>query len=142
MIHIRDRRLLPLIVDGAKTQHQFPASYRSDGSITHPKMTSGQIHKIYIKAPFGSGGDPSAKPLAEVQVVELVPSVLGDMTNDDARSEGFASLEGYIKWFDRIYYKKAIRFGKDLMRPVWIVYFEFVRLLPAGQKVVAELSKK
>jgi hypothetical protein len=141
VIHIRDRRLLPLIVSGAKKQHQFPASYRHDGSISHPKMTPGQIHKIYIKAPFGSGGDPSAKPLAEVEIVDLVASVLGDMTEEDANFEGFRTLTAYVRWFDRIYYKKGIRFGKDLLHPVWIVYFDFVRLLPAGEALLATMQK-
>jgi hypothetical protein len=142
VIHIHDKRLVPLLAKGLKTTHRFPASYRMDRTIAHPKITPGTVHKVYVHAPFGSGGKQDAQPMAEVYIKDVRAGALGDTNDEDVRTDGFASLEAFVRWWDRIFYKKALRFDAHLHHPIWIVTFELKRMLPAGEQLVRKLEKK
>jgi hypothetical protein len=142
VIHIHDKRLVPLIARGTKTTHRFPASYRMNGEIAHPKITAGTVHKVYVHAPFGSGRKSDAKPLAEVLVTNIQAGALGDTNDEDVRTDGFASLEAFVLWWNRVFYKKALRFDSHIHHPIWIVTFELQQMLPAGEKLVQALERK
>ncbi|MHC4298880.1 MAG: ASCH domain-containing protein [Planctomycetota bacterium] len=93
-----------------------------------------------MKSPYP--GNPNAKPLLEVVVTDLEPGILNEMTDEDARREGFASLDAYKIYWDRIYYHKAIYFEKNRFRPIWITTFKFKSLFPSGQQMMERLEKE
>jgi hypothetical protein len=143
VIHVADERLVRLIALGKKTTHRFPANYKARTlEVTHPKISEGNIHKVYTRAPFGKDGDPDAEPLLEVMVdsVELEP--LGDMTNEDARNEGFASLETFITYWNKVWFNKALKYQNNMYHPVWIIAFEHRKTLPAGDRLIKRIESK
>jgi hypothetical protein len=141
VLHVADERLVRLIAIGKKRRHTFPASYRVDTrEVTHPKITEGKVHKVYTRAPFGSRGDPDAQPLLEVMVTEVRLDVLADLTDEDARGEGFASLDAFAVWWNRVYYNKSKTFRSDPHCPVWVIEFDLQSVLPAGQQVIDRLE--
>jgi hypothetical protein len=141
VIHVPDERLVRLIAIGKKTAHRFPAQRKAvTGEVTHPKIVAGKVHKVYTEAPFGRDGNPDAQPLLEVMINEVELDVLGDMTEEDARREGFSSVAAFKVFWDRIWYHKALRFDTHLYHPVWIVSFHLEEVLPAGKKVIRRVE--
>lgn len=143
MIHVADERLVRLIAIGKKTTHRFPANRKIEtGKLTWPKMAVGKTHKVYTQAPFGNGGNPNAKPLLEVIIEDFQPDVLGAITDEEARREGFASVDAYATYWDRIYCHKPLYFEKNRFHPVWVVTFKFKKTLPAGKKMIKKLEQQ
>lgn len=143
MIHVSDERLVRLIAIGKKTTHRFPANRKvNTGQITHPKISAGKVHKVYTQAPFGDGGNPDASPLLEVMIDSVDPEVLGSLTLEDARSDGYASIEAFVAAWDNTYRHKPIYFHLNQFRPIWIVSFTFRNLLPAGEKLIKKLERQ
>ena len=143
MIHVADERLVRLIVIGKKTVHRFPANRKiATGKVTHPKIVAGKVHLVYTEAPFGRDGNPDAKPLVEVMIEAVELDVLGDMTDDQAQLEGFASVDAFKVYWDRVWYHKAIRFDRHRYHPVWVVLFRLHKVLSDGRKLIAKLEKR
>jgi hypothetical protein len=142
MIHVKDERLVRLIILGKKTTHRFPASYRPNGDITNPKIVVGKKHKVYTRAPFGRDGDRSSEPLLEVIITDVHSDNLGDTNNDEAITEGFRSIEAFRIWWDKTWGYRNILFEKNLIYPVWVISFKFSKILPAGEKLMKRLEKK
>lgn len=143
MIHVADPRLVRLIALKKKTTHRFPARYKKDSDeVTHPKITAGKLHRVYTRAPFGRDGDPNAQPLVEVLVssVELEP--LGDMNDTEAVREGFASLDVFIAYWNRVWFNRALKFENNQYHPVWVISFELKKILPAGEKLINRIESK
>jgi hypothetical protein len=142
MIHVADERLVRLIVLGKKTTHRFPANRKvNTGQVTHPKIVAGKVHRVYTEAPFGRDGNPDAKPLVEVMVDSVESDTLGSITDEEARLEGFASVEAYATYWDRAYYHKALLFHRHQYHPVWIVSFTYRKTLPAGKELITRLEQ-
>ena len=142
MIHVADERLVRLIALGKKTAHRFPANRKiNTGKVTHPKIVAGKVHLVYTEAPFGRDGNPDAKPLVEVMIESVDLDVLGDMTDDQARLEGFASVEAFKVYWDRVWYHKAIRFDQHRYHPVWVVSFRLQKILPDGKRRITKLER-
>ena len=142
MIHVADERLIRLIALGKKTTHRFPANRKvNTGRVTHPKIVAGKVHRVYTEAPFGRDGNPDAEPLVEVMINSVEPDTLGAITEEEARLEGFASVEAFATYWDRAYYHKALLFHRHQFHPVWIVSFTYKRTLPAGEKLIAKLGR-
>lgn len=143
MLHVADPRLVRLIALGKKTTHRFPANYKpGTNAVTHSKIRPGIVHKVYIRAPFGKDGDPDAEPLLLVTVRSVDLDVLCDTTVEDARAEGFASLEAFVAYWDNKWAQKSISYHTHMYHPVWVVQFELKEILPAGQKIIDQLEKK
>jgi hypothetical protein len=143
VLHVADERLVRLIAIGKKGRHTFPANYRVDTrEVCHPKITVGTVHKVYTRAPFGSKGDPEADPLLEVIPTNIRLDVLGDLDDGDARGEGFASIDAFAKWWNKVYYDKAKTFRSDPHCPVWVIEFDLKSVLPAGQRVIDRLERQ
>lgn len=143
MIHVPDPRLIRLIALGKKTTHRFPARYKPvTNQVTHPKITTGVVHRVYLEPPFGRDGNPNAKPtmLIDVQSVDL--DILCDISEADAHAEGFASLESFIKYWDKKWIKKALRYSSSMYNPIWVVKFKLREILPEGKKIIAKLEKQ
>jgi hypothetical protein len=142
VIHVADERLIRLIALGKKTTHRFPANRKvNTGRVTHPKIVAGKVHRVYTEAPFGRDGNPDAEPLVEVMINSVEPDTLGAITEEEARLEGFASVEAFATYWDRAYYHKALLFHRHQFHPVWIVSFTYKRTLPAGEKLIAKLGR-
>ena len=142
MIHVADERLVRLIALGKKTTHRFPANRKvNTGQVTHPKIVAGKVHRVYTEAPFGRDGNPDAEPLVEVMIDSVEPDTLGSITDEDARLEGFASVEAFATYWDRAYYHKALLFHRHQFHPVWIVSFTYRKTLPAGEKLIKSLER-
>lgn len=142
MIHVADERLVRLIAIGKKTKHRFPANRKVDtGKVTHPKIVAGKIHKVYTEAPFGRDGNPKSKPLLDIMIEGVELDVLGDMSEEDAVAEGFASVEAFATHWDRIYYHKTLYFDRNRYHPVWIVTFRLDKILPEGKKLIEKLER-
>jgi len=143
MIHVPDERLVRLIAIGKKTAHRFPAQRKAaTGKVTHPKIVAGKVHKVYAEAPFGRDGNPDAKPLVVVMVDDVVLDVLGDITDAEARREGFASVAAFKVFWDRAWYHKALHFDTHRYHPVWVVSFSLREVLPAGKKLVRRIERE
>lgn len=141
MIHVADERLVRLIAIGKKTAHRFPANRKiTTGKVTHPKIVPGKVHLVYTEAPFGRDGNPDAKPLLEVMIEDVQLDVLGDMTDDESRLEGFSSVEAFKVYWDRVWYHKAIRFDQHRYHPVWVVSFRLQKILLSGKKLITRLE--
>jgi hypothetical protein len=136
--------MVRLIALGKKITHRFPARYKNtyDGGVTHPKISEGKIHKVYTKAPFGSKGLKKSKPLLEVYVNDIELITLGDMIDEDARNEGFASLNAFVKYWDRVWFTKGLKFDNHHFQPVWVIYFELDEILPAGKKLIEKIDQE
>jgi hypothetical protein len=136
--------MVRLIALGKKITHRFPARYKNnyDGGVTHPKISEGKIHKVYTKAPFGSKGLKKSKPLLEVYVNDIELITLGDMIDEDARNEGFASLNAFVKYWDRVWFTKGLKFDNHHFHPVWVIYFELDEILPAGKKLIEKIEQE
>lgn len=74
----------------------------------------GSIHQA--KTNFKKG----SKPFAHLRIKAVREEPLGCISEDDARREGYPSVEAYKEVFKRIYKK----WDPDL--PVWVVDFEVV----------------
>ena len=142
MIHVADERLIRLIALGKKTTHRFPANRKVDtGQVTHPKIVAGKVHMIYTEAPFGRDGNPDAEPLLEVMIDSVEPDILGEITDEEAKLEGFASVDAFATYWDRAYYHKSLLFHRHRYHPVWVVSFTYRKTLPAGKKLIAKLER-
>jgi hypothetical protein len=141
MLHVSDDRLIRLIILGKKTAHRFPATYRRTGEITIPKIAPGRVHKVYKRAPFGSDGNPKERPLAEVMIEEVTSDVLGDVTLEEARLEGFCSIEAFQIWWNRRWYHKGLNTKNHKIYPVWVIRFSLVKVLPAGKRLMRRLDE-
>jgi len=143
VIHVADPKMVRLIALGKKTTHRFPASYkRNSYLVTHPKISEDTIHKVYTEAPFGKDGNPKAKPMLSVYIEELELMPLGDMLEEDAEDEGFASFNAFVKYWDKVWFTKGLKFDNHPHHPVWVVHFDLEKILPAGKKLIADLEKK
>jgi hypothetical protein len=143
VIHIADERLVRLVALGKKTTHRFPANYREgSGQVSHPKISPGNVHRVYTVAPFGVFGDPDADPLLEVLVTSVELDILGDITNEEVRQEGFLTRAAYEVWWDRTWFRKGLKFENHLHNPVWVVAFKFERTLPAGDRLIKRLENR
>lgn len=142
MIHVADERFIRLIAVGKKKTHRFPANRKMNGQLTNPKMALGRIHKVYTQAPFGKDGNPKAKPMLEVRIDNFEPSVLSDITEEEARIEGFASVQMFANFWDRVYAHKGIQFDRDRFKPIWVVSFTLAKVLPAGKKLIKKLEEE
>lgn len=143
MIHVADPKMVRLIALGKKVTHRFPANYRKDSpDVTHPKIVEGSIHKVYTEAPFGKDGNPKAQPMLSVYIedIELMP--LGDMIEEDARNEGFATLNAFVSYWDKVWFTKGLKFDNHLHHPVWVVYLDLEEIFPAGKKLIAQIEKR
>ena len=142
MLHVADPRLVRLIALGKKTTHRFPGHYKpGTNTVTNPKIGPGIVHKVYMKAPFGSDGDPDAEPVLLVTVESVDLDVLCDTTTEDARAEGFASLEAFVEYWNKKWAPKAIAYRAHMYHPVWVVQFTLKEILPAGKKIIDKLEK-
>jgi hypothetical protein len=143
MIHVPDPRLVRLIALGKKTTHRFPAHYKPrSNQVTNPKIRSGFVHRVYLEPPFGRDGNPDAQPVLLIDVESVTLDVLCDTTEEDARSEGFATLEAFVRYWDQKWEKKALRYSSSLYNPVWVVKFKLKEVLPAGKKIIAKIEKQ
>lgn len=142
MLHVADDRLIRLIILGKKTAHRFPANYREDGQITHPKITPRKKHKVYRNAPFGVDGDPNVKPLAEVMITKVHSDTLGDVTEEEVLEEGFASLDAFKIWWNRRWYHDGLNYRNHKIHPIWVIKFKFLRILPAGKELMKRLEER
>ena len=142
MIHVADERFIRLIALGKKRTHRFPANRKMNGELTNPKMALGRIHKVYTQAPFGKDGNPKAKPLLEVRIDDFFPDVLSSITEEEARIEGFASVKAFGDFWDSTYDHKGIKFNRDRFKPIWVVSFTLVKVLPAGKKLIKKLEEE
>jgi hypothetical protein len=143
MIHVTDPRLVRLIALGKKTTHRFPAHYKSGTNrVTNPKIRPGIVHRVYLEPPFGRDGNPDAQPMILIDVESVTLDVLCDTTDEDARTEGFASLEAFVRYWDEKWEKKALRYASSLYNPVWVVKFKLREVLPAGKKIIAKIEKQ
>jgi hypothetical protein len=68
--------------------------------------------------------------------------VLCDTTLEDAKSEGFASLETFVAYWDKKWASKSVSYHAHMYHPVWVVQFELKEILPAGKKIIDQLEKK
>lgn len=135
--------MVRLIALGKKTTHRFPANYkRNSPNVTHPKIVEGSVHKVYIEAPFGKDGNPKAKPMLSVYIEDIELFPLGDIMEEDARMEGFASLNAFIKYWDRVWFTKGLKFDNHPYHPVWTIYFDLEEIFPAGKKLIDEIENK
>lgn len=147
MIVVTNERLVRLIIIGKKTRHTFPATYRDNGEVCNPKIAAGKIHKVFTKAPFGKYGDPNSKPVASVYIEDVYLDVLVDLEDLDARREGFADMNAFIRYWNALYdpalgRKKPVIFGNNPHTPVWIASFRLKETLPAGQQLVDRLEAR
>jgi hypothetical protein len=147
MIVVSDERLVRLIAIGKKTRHTFPANYRDDGQVCQPKISSGKVHKVYTKAPFGKYGDPNAKPMVAVYIEDVYLDVLMDLADEDAWPEGFADINAFIRYWNALYHpehgrKKALTYANAPHTPVWVVKFRLDQVLPAGKLLVDRLESR
>ena len=142
MLHVVDPRLVRLIALGKKTSHRFPANRKIDtGKVTHSKIVVGKVHRVYTVAPFGRDGDPDSKPLVEVMIEDVYVDILGDITPEQARAEGFASIDAFRSYWDRAYYHKALSFEKNRYHPVWVVIFKLHKILKDGERLIKKLER-
>jgi hypothetical protein len=143
MIHVPDPRLVRLIALGKKTAHRFPARYKpGNNAVTNPKIRAGFVHRVYLEPPFGRDGNPEAQPVLLIDVQSVTLDVLCDTTEEDARLEGFASLEAFVRYWDQKWEKKALRYSSSLYNPVWVVKFSLKEILPAGKKIIDKIDKQ
>lgn len=143
MIHVSDPRLVRLIALGKKTTHRFPAHYKpGTNKVTNPKIRPGIVHRVYTEVPFGRDGNPDAQPLLLIDVESVELDILCDTTEADARTEGFASLEAFVLYWDQKWEKKALKFASSMYNPVWVVKFKLREVLPAGKKIIAKIEKQ
>lgn len=143
MIHVSDPRLVRLIALGKKTTHRFPARYKlGTNTVTRSKIRPGIVHKVYMRAPFGRDGDPSVEPVLLVMVKSVDLDVLCDTTEEDVRTEGFASLEAFVAYWDNKWALKSLTYHAHMYQPIWVVKFKLKEILPTGKKIIDQLEKK
>jgi len=142
VLHVADKRLVRLIALGKKITHRFPAQFKlGSDEVTHPKIAEGKVHKVYNVAPFGSDGDPEAQPLLTIMIERVELSPLGDITEEEARLEGFASLETFIGYWNRVWFNRALKFENNRYHPVWVISFQLLEILPDGETLLEELER-
>ena len=143
MIHIADERLVVLVMLGKKTTHRFPAQYKPiSGEITSPKIAVGKKHFIYTEAPFGSYGDPRKEPLARVIITSVFSQPLCDITEEDVREEGFASVAAFTTYWNRVWFNRALKAQNHPYHPTWVIRFKLDEVLPKGNKLLLDFKKK
>jgi hypothetical protein len=143
VIHVADERLIRLIALGKKTDAPIPCESQGEYRASHApqdRRRQGASSLYRSEKPFGRDGNPDAEPLVEVMINSVEPDTLGAITEEEARLEGFASVEAFATYWDRAYYHKALLFHRHQFHPVWIVSFTYKRTLPAGEKLIAKLG--
>ncbi|MBO8160600.1 MAG: ASCH domain-containing protein [Thermosipho sp. (in: Bacteria)] len=95
-----------LILQGIKTQTRRTGKKR---------WKVGSIHQAKLNFKKGS------KPFALLKIISVRQERLGDISEDDAKAEGYSSIQEYKEAFKRIYGF----WEPDLM--VWVVDFEVVQ---------------
>ena len=66
-----------------------------------PRAKEGSEHLIYLRPPF-----TGEKPFARILIKRVWRQRLGDMSEDDARAEGFDSVEAFLQQFKAINSRK------------------------------------
>lgn len=94
---------IELILSGRKTQTRRTGKCR---------WRVGSIHQA--KTNFKKG----SKPFAFLRIVSVRQERLGDITEEDAKKEGYPSVEAYKEVFKEIYG----RWDDDMM--IWVIDFE------------------
>jgi len=126
MVITFDKRFVPLILSGIKTQTR--RIWRHG-----PKVKEGRIYQARVRR-----FDP---PFAMLKVKRVWRQKLGEMTNEEARAEGFVSRLDFVRAFieiNRLSYEWAQTYeGYYYLIPpetfemeVWAVEFEVTEILP------------
>ena len=64
------------------------------------------------------------------------------MIEEDAKLEGFATLNAFVKYWDRVWFKKGLKFDNHPFQPVWVIYFELDEILPDGKKLIEKIEQE
>jgi hypothetical protein len=69
-----------------------------------------------------------------------------DLDDDDAREDGFADINAFVRYWNALYHstrgrKKALSYANNPHTPVWVAKFRLHRVLHAGQKLVDRLGR-
>lgn len=95
-------KFVPLILSGIKTQTR--RTWRK------PRVQAGSLYQC--KTSY------QTRPFAHVRVTNVRRQRLGEMTQEDAVAEGFASVDEFKKEFQSVYG------GWDDATEVWVIEFE------------------
>lgn len=102
-----DKRTLIMILNGRKTQTR-----RLRKNNNRPAIPN-NIHKLKI--------DRTPKTYGYIKIISCEKSVFGNITEQDAKEEGFKSVREYVKYFTEVNGKVT----KDT--PIWIIKFELIK---------------
>ena len=103
-----DKQTLEMILKGKKTQTR---RLRKDDN--RPAVP-GNIHKLKI--------DRSQKTYGYIEILSCEKAVFGDITQKDAREEGFKDIEEYTEYF------KSVNGDVNKSTPIWVIKFKLVKV--------------
>ena len=90
-----------------------------------PRWRVGSIRGCYVRSPRAGG-----QPFARVRIASVRQERLGDISREDARREGYASVDAYLEGFCRINRKPLTQAVLDLV--VNVLDFELVGSRESG----------
>lgn len=99
------------ILSGRKTQTR---------RLGKKRWNAGSVHQCYTRPPFTRGG---AEPFCRVRITEVRSEVLEDISEADARAEGYPDSEEFMEAFERINPSVYDPVSCSFLR-VWVVTFE------------------
>ena len=103
-----DKQTLDLILKGKKTQTR-----RLRKNETRPAIP-GNIHKLKI--------DRTSKTYGYIEIISCEKAVFGDITEKDARKEGFKDIEEYTEYFT------SVNGEVSKSTPIWVINFKLVKV--------------
>jgi len=110
MILFQEEHVEP-ILNGTKTQtRRIWARQRAKVGATHLAKT-----KMLSKDFF-----------AKVEIVRVFQETLGDISESDAKAEGYSSVEGYLRAFKKINKLTDVELQEALKSKIWVVEFKKV----------------
>jgi hypothetical protein len=85
--------------------------------------------------------------MVDVYIENVYLDVLMDLANEDARPEGFADINAFIRYWNALYHpqhgrKKAVTYANAPHTPVWVAKFHLEEVLPAGKRLVDRLEAR